>query len=262
MAEDPYGGLAPLLALATDWLARSERTNIPLELTAHALRERGDWRLSIYRTGSEIEGISIVMPGGDWFLEARGPSAAVYLANAAAIRGRRPATLTTTERVRALIGPILSEKGAVSAEHELRTLRCTKAPSAREGRWAASADLPALKEYEMLIDRGQRKLIDTSWEGLVARKELAVFTRNDIVLASIRRYGPAPSFAGIADLFVVQQARRGRIGTALTGFVVGEILAQREAVYVLVDGSDAATVRFYGALGFEDQGTCYKVDFK
>jgi len=178
MAEDPNEGLAPLIALATDWLTLSKRTNIPLELTAHSLRERGDWRLSIYRTGSEIEGVSIVMPRGDWFLEARGPSAAIYLANAAAIRGRRPATLTTTEGVRALIGPILSDKGAVRAEHELRTLRFTKAPSAQEGRWAVSDDLPALKEYERLIDRDHRKLIDTAWEGLIARKELAVFSRN------------------------------------------------------------------------------------
>ena len=118
MGEDPYEGVAPLLDLVTDWLAQSAGTNIPLELAAHSLRERGDWRLSIYRTGPEIEGVSIVMPGGDWFLEARGSSAAIYLANAAAIHGRRPATLTTTERVRALIGPLLSDKGAVSAEHE------------------------------------------------------------------------------------------------------------------------------------------------
>jgi ribosomal protein S18 acetylase RimI-like enzyme len=260
MAEDPNEGLAPLLALATDWLALSERTNIPLELTAHSLRGRGDWRLSIYRTGSEIEGVSIVMPRGDWFLEARGPSAAIYLANAAAIRGQRPATLTTTERALALLRPILSEKGLVGAEHELRTLGCTKAPSAQEGRWAVSADIPALKEYELLLDRDQRNLIDTSWEGLIARKELAVLTRNDAVLASMRRYGPAPSFAGIADLFVVPQARRGRIGTGLAGFVLGEILAQRQAVYVLVDSSDAATLAFYDSLGFEDLGSCYKAD--
>jgi len=262
MSEDPNEGLAPLLALATDWLALSEGTNIPLELTAHSLRERGDWRLSICRTGSKIEGVSIVMPRGDWFLEARGPSAAIYLANAAAIRGRRPATLTTTERVRALIGAILSDKGAVKAEHELRTLRCTRAPSVKEGRWAVSDDLSALKEYELLFDRDQHKLIDTEWEGLIARKELAVFRRKDAVLASIRRYGPAPSFAGIADLFVVPQTRRGRIGTGLAGFVLGEILAQRKAVYVLVDVSDALTLKFYGSLGFEDLGTCYKAYLK
>jgi ribosomal protein S18 acetylase RimI-like enzyme len=218
--------------------------------------------LSIYRTGQEIGGVAIVMPGGNWFLEARGPSAATFLANAAAIHGRRPATLTTPERVGALIRPLLLDKGAIGAEHKLRTLRCTKPLAIKEGRWATSADLRDLEAYEKQIDRDQRRFMDTSWEGLIARKELAVFTSNDAVVASIRRYGPAPSFAGIADLFVVPQARSSEAGTRLTGFVVGEILGRRNAVYVFVDESDAAMLEFYGALGFENLGTCYKVDLK
>ena len=122
--------------------------------------------------------------------------------------------------------------------------------------------MPSLKKYEEQIDRDRRKFMDTSWEGLTARKELAVFARHDAVVASIRRYGPAPSFAGIADLFVLPQARRSQIGTRLTGFVVGEILAQRKAVFVTVDESDSATLEFYGALGFESLGTCYKAELK
>ena len=68
--------------------------------------------------------------------------------------------------------------------------------------------------------------------------------------------------AGIADLFVVPKARRSEIATRLTGFVVGEILAQRKAVYVFVDESDTATLAVYRALGFEDLGTCYKANLK
>lgn len=262
MGEDPYEGVAPLLDLVTSWLAQSVDANVPLELAAHELRWRGDWRLSIYRTGREIEGAGIVMPGGDWFVEARGSPAATFLANAAAIHGRRPATLTTTDRVGALIRPLLSDKDAIGGEHKLRTLRCTKPLAAKEGRWATNADLPRLEEYEKQIDRDQRKLMETSWEGLIARRELAIFGRQDDVVASIRRYGPTPSFAGIADLFVLPQFRRSQIGTLLTSFIAGEILAQRKAVYVFVDESDSATLGFYGALAFENLGTCYKADLK
>ena len=54
--------------------------------------------------GHEIEGVGSSCPGeiGSW---KRGLPAATFLANAAAIHGRRPATLTTTERVGALIRP-------------------------------------------------------------------------------------------------------------------------------------------------------------
>jgi predicted GNAT superfamily acetyltransferase len=43
---------------------------------------------------------------------------------------------------------------------------------------------------------------------------------------------------------------------------VGEILTQRKAVYVFVDESESSTLAFYGALGFEDLGTCYKAYLK
>lgn len=260
MTDDPYEGVAPVFELVADWLARSDGANIPLELAAYELRSRGDWRLSIYRTGPEIEGVGIVTSGAHWFLEAHGVSAAIFLANAAAIHGRRPATLITTERVGELIRPVLSDKGAIGGEHKLRTLRCTMPLAVKEGRWATNADVPSLKRYEEQIDREQRERMDTSWEGLIARTELAVFASNDAVMASIRRYGPAPSFAAIADLFVLPEAGHSQIATQLTGFAVGEILAQRKAVYVFVDESDAATLEFYGALGFEDLGTCYKAD--
>jgi hypothetical protein len=52
------------MAGRSNWLAR------PLvhrwDLAAHDLRWRGDWRPSICRTGTEIEGISVVMPGRHW----------------------------------------------------------------------------------------------------------------------------------------------------------------------------------------------------
>ncbi|MGH9881433.1 MAG: GNAT family N-acetyltransferase, partial [Pyrinomonadaceae bacterium] len=261
-AEDPYAGVAPLLKLASDWLAHSKGGNVPLELAVQELRWRGDWRLSIYRTFKDIQGVSVVMPRGDWFLEAHGTVDAVFLANTAVVHGRRPATLTTTERVSALVRPFLLDQGGIHREHKLRTLKCTKPLAAKGGRWATRADLPRLKKYEKQIDRTQSKLMDTSWEALIARKELAVFTANDSLVASIRRYGPAPSFAGIADLYVVPKARRSNIATRLTGFVVGALLAQRNAVYVFVDESDTSTLAFYRALGFEDLETYYKASLK
>jgi hypothetical protein len=259
-AGDPHESLVPLLSLATDWLARSGGTNIPLELTVHDLRWKGDWRLSIYRTPQDLEGVSVVMPRGDWFLEARGSSAAAFLANAAAVDGRRPATLTTSEAVSALVRPLLSEAGAIDREHKLWMLRSTQPPALKEGRWATADDLPRLREYETHIDRAHVERMDTSWEGLIARKELAVAAEGDHVAASIRRYGAAPSFAGIADLFALDAG--GDISARLTGFVVGELLAGREAVYVFVDEADTAALAFYRGLGFEAVGTCYQAHLK
>lgn len=261
--DDPYEGLAPLLELVAQWLARSSSANVPLELAAHELRSRGDWRLSIHRTGREIEGVSIVMPGGRWFVEANGPAAAGSLTNAAVIRGRHPTTLVTTERVAALIRPLLAEHGAVAGEHTLRVLTCTKAPAVKEGRWAAGPDLRALETYQEQIEAEHRQRMDTSWDSLIARKELAVLVRDDAVVASVRRYGPAPSFAGIADLYMLPQVGRSEIGSHhLAAFVVDDILARRKAVHTLVDDSDAATLALYAALGFEQTATLYKADLR
>ena len=262
-AEDPYESVAPLFKLATDWLTRSATANVALELAVHDLRWRGDWRLSICRTFQDIAGVSVVMPQGDWFLEAHGPSAAVFLANAAVVHGRRPVTLTTSEDGSALVRPFLLDQGGINREYKLRTLRCTRPPADREGRWATANDLPGLVEYENQIDAAEKRLIDTAWERLIARQELAVVDdASGSVVASIRRYGPAPLFAGIADLFVAPNASPSGIAARLTGFVVRELLATREAVYVFVDESDAATLSFYDSLGFEQVGTCYRADLK
>ena len=258
MAEDPYSGIAPLLKLATDWLANSEAETVALELAVHQLRWRGDWRLSIYRTPQDMEGVSVVMPGRHWFLEARGKTAAFVLANAAVVHGRRPATLTTSERVSRLVRPFLSEQNAIDKELKLRILRCTKPAADREGRWATTADLPKLEKYQKQLGREASKFMDTTWKHLIARKDLAILTDRDAVVASIRRWGPAPSVAGVADLFVAAKSRRNEIATRLTGFVVGELLANRKAIYEFVDGADTATLELYRAAGFEDVGAGYR----
>ena len=48
-------------------------------------------------------------------------------------------------------------------------------------------------------------------------------------------------------------SRRDEIAAKLVGFVVNELLTQRQAVYVLVDEQDTPTLDFYRALGFEAQ---------
>ena len=255
--EDFYAQVAPLMSLATDWLARSEGANVPLELAAFSMRWRGDWRLSIFRTPREIQGVSIVMPPGDWFLEARGQLDAALLTNIAAIHGRHPATLTTTEQVSALVRPFLADRGFIEREQKVHLLRCTKPPADKSGRWARRADLSKLKEYEKQIKRGQRQAMDTGWEALIKRKELAIALNGGNVIASLRRYGPAPSSAGIADLSG-GRTRDTKVLAGLTGFVVGELLSNRKSVYVLVEESDASSLTFYRELGFEDAGTLYK----
>ena len=260
--DEPYGQVAPLLQLAMDWLARSEGANVPLELAMYSLRWRGDWRLSIYRTPNEIKGVSIVMPRGDWFLEAQGSLDAAMFANTAAIHGRHPATLTTTERVSALIRPFLADNGVIESEHKVQVLKCTKPPRQARGRWATEADLPQLKKYESRIPADQRKLMDTAWPALIKRKELAVADDNNNILASIRRYGPAPSFAAIADLYEAPTRKPSNVSEELTGYVVGELLRQRKAVYVLVDEADTSSLTFFRELGFKDAETFYRADLK
>jgi hypothetical protein len=260
--EDFYAQVAPLMKIATDWLARSEGVNVPLELAAYSLRWKGDWRLSIFRTPKEIKGVSIVMPPGDWYLQVQGSLDAALLANIAAIHGRHPATLTTTERVSALVRPFLADRGFIEREQKVHLLRCTKPPADTGGRWAKAADLPKLKEYEKQIKRDQLRSMDTAWEALIKRKDLAILPEGDKVIASVRRYGPAPSFAGIADLQGVRSRDITSAMAKLTGFVAGELLSNRKSVYVLVEDSDTSSLTFYRGLGFEDAGTLYKAYLK
>jgi len=257
-ADDPYELVSPLLALADDWLALSEGANIPLELAVHELRSRGEWRLSISRTSERIEGLSVVMPGAHWYLDALRPTIAEMLSNMAVIHGRRPATLTASQEVGGWLRGFLSETGGIRAERAVKLLRCDRAPVEREGRWAADADLTALREYEKGIDPDRLQYMDTSWEVLAAIRGLAVFTSGDLIVGSIRRYGPAPSYAAISDLFVLPDANRAEIAARLAGFVIGEILTRRKVVYVLVDESDVLSLASYRHLGFEDQGSFYR----
>jgi ribosomal protein S18 acetylase RimI-like enzyme len=257
-AEDPYELVSPLLKLAEDWLAQSEGANIPLELALHELRSRGDWRLSICRTPEHIEGVSVVMPRAHWYVEAVRPEVAELLSRMAVIHGRRPATLTTSQQIGNWLRPFLLETGGIDAERRVSLLRCTQPPDAHEGRWATADDVPNLRRYGEEIGRDRSRYMDTSWEVLVAITGLAVFSRDNSIVGSIRRYGPTPSYAAISDLFVRPEARRTGIATNLTGFVVGELLAKRKAVYVLVDEDDTSTLAFYRAIGFEDQGSFYR----
>src|SRR5262245_37241393 len=106
--DDPYQGIFPILNLAEQWLTRSAAGITPLELAAHDLRWTGDWRLSIYRTGAEVGGVSLVMPGGHWLIEATSLLAASSLANVAVVHDRRPTTLTTSRRVAEWLRPLLT----------------------------------------------------------------------------------------------------------------------------------------------------------
>jgi hypothetical protein len=257
-SEDPYAVAAPLLKIAEDWLAAGKGANIPLELAFYEMRWREGWRLSISRTPKEVEGVSVVMPGGHWYLECRRQPIAPMLSNVAVVHGRRAATLTTSARVAEWIKPFLLESGGIRAESQVSLLRCTKAPAVREGRWATTADLADLKMYEQKITGSRKKYLDTSWNVLVALKALAVVTRDNSIVSSLRRYGPAPAYAGISDLFGTSTLKDDETGAKLVGFVVSEILSQRKAVYVLVDEGDASGLDLYRRLGFEDQGTFYR----
>ena len=257
-SEDPYAVAAPLLQLAEDWLAASEGTLVPLELAFHEMRWREGWRLSISRTPKEIEGVSVVLPGGHWYLEVRRPFVADMLSKMAVIHGRRAVTLTTSPGVADWVRTFLLESGGIRAEQRVNLLRCTKRLDAQEGRWATADDLPGLKKFEEQIKSAQQKYLDTSWSMLIALKALAVFSQDKSIVGTIRRYGPVPSYAGITDLFVPPTSGRDEIAAKLVGFVVNELLAQRQSVYVLVDEQDTETLAFYRRLGFEDQGSFYR----
>jgi ribosomal protein S18 acetylase RimI-like enzyme len=180
------------------------------------------------------------------------------LSKMAVIHGHRAATLTTSPGVGDWVRTLLLESGGIRAEQRVNLLRCTKRLDAREGRWATAEDLPDLRKYEEQIKSAQQKYLDTSWNVLIALKALAVFSQDKSIVGSIRRYGPVPSYAGIADLFVLPTSRRDEIAAKLVGFAVNELLAQRQAVYVLVDEQDTRTLDFYRALGFEDQASFYR----
>jgi len=87
---------------------------------------------------------------------------------------------------------------------------------------------------------------------------LAIAVGDDGIIGTIRRYGRAPSSAGIADLYVVPRARRRHVGSHLAGFVANDLLSHRKTVYAAIDESDVASLALHAAVGFAPASTCYR----
>lgn len=242
--EDPYIPAVSLLEIATDWVSRKNSECLPFALELSVLRHRADWRLSIYRTPQGVKGASIVFSGGDWRMEADDEDSALMLANMAVMDRRIPARLTTSERTAALLRPYLIKTGRLRSEGELICLTCEKPPALREGRWATNDDLAALKEFS-----AHPAFPATSWEILIAFRELAVLTREGEIVAAAVVSGKTRTLAGVAAL---------GFEPALVGFIASELLRDSPAVQVSVPEAEAEG---HSSLGFRASGKRYTAVF-
>ena len=142
-------------------------------------------------------------------------------------------------------------------EHDLLAMACRTPPGAGEGRWATLADQPALERYQALYNAERRTTIAPDWDSLLRRPAVAVLERDGRIVAVVKRTADTARYATIGGTWT-DPAFRGRgLAKRLTAFLVGELLAGRPAVHLIVDDDNAADIALYRSLNFDAVGECY-----
>ena len=248
---------------AVTWLADHAHENIGTEIALRAAAAAGaaGVDVAIARRGDgPVTGVSVSSPGGQWWLEAESPDVAAELVAAvAAVPEGWPAKVRTSGLVKSWLLPLLAQRGLRPVrEHDLLAMRCSTPPAVRPagGRWAVSADRPALERYQALYNAERRTSLDPDWDALLRRPSVAVLDDGRIA-AVLKRTADAACYATIGGTWTDPAFRRRGLAGRLTAFVVTEALRDRPAVHLIVDDDNTAAIALYRSLGFEDCGRCY-----
>jgi ribosomal protein S18 acetylase RimI-like enzyme len=256
VAETAVPGVEDALA----WLAEHAHENLGTEIALRSAAQQG-WDVAFTRgPDGRLAGVSVSSSGGQWFLEASSPGATAELVArvTAGSTGGWPAKVTSSGGVKNWLRPELDECGVAPVrEHDLLAMVCRQPPGGGEGRWAAPADRPALERYQTLYNDERSTSVAPDWDSLLRRPAVAVLEEGGSIVAVLKRTADTARYATIGGTRT-DPAFRGRgLAKRLTAFLVGELLAERPAVHLIVDDDNTAAIALYRSLHFEEVGSCY-----
>jgi ribosomal protein S18 acetylase RimI-like enzyme len=253
---------AALLAEALDWLADHAHENLGTEIALRAAAVgAGPWRVATTGRADGLAGVSVWVPGGQWFLEAGGEAPVAELVAAVGQGGAEwPAKVTTSGTVKAWLRALLIGEGGagmITREHDLLAMVCRRPPEYGQGRWAMPADREALERYQAAYNRERGTTTAPDWDGLLRRPAVAVLEENGRIAAVVKRTADTARYATIGGTWTDPTHRRRGLAARLTAFVTAGLLAERPAVHLIVDDDNRAAIALYRSLGFEEVGRCY-----
>ena len=249
-------------AEAIEWLAEHAHENLGTEIAVRAAAAHGGWDIVLTRgPDGGLAGVSVSAPGAQWYLEANGVEAAGELVVGVAGAGRGggwPVKLRTSGAVKAWVQPLLGGLGlAPWREHDQLVMVCREAPRGGAGRWATAADRPALERYQTLYNAERRTNLVPDWDRLLQRPAIAVFVHDGQIVAAVKRTADTARYATIANIWTDPTFRGRGFAARLSAFLLGEVLAERTAVHLIVDDDNHAAIALYRSLGFQATGRCW-----
>ena len=247
------------LAWGVAWLTEHAHGNLGTELAIRAAIDGADqWHVGILDQHGGSAGVSVWLPGGQWFLEADSETAALGLAALVGRGSETPTKLTTSAEVKESIRPWVIDHGwAIAREHDLLAMACTEPVVAGAGRWATPSDREALEEYQDLYNEERSTATAPDWAAVLSRRSVAVLDVDGRIVAVVKRNGYAGHYATIGGTWTRPECRGRGLATRLTAFITAALLQERPAVHLIVDDDNIAAIPLYRSVGFVEVGRCY-----
>ncbi|MEM7155530.1 MAG: GNAT family N-acetyltransferase [Myxococcota bacterium] len=242
---------------ARRWLAEFESE----EIIAEIILGRGvlpvGTDFEILEAGTEVTGVSLVLPSGLWLLHARDPRRLSSFVPQLVARRRPSKVIVPGALVDALVDALPGSTRVGRAHHQ-RAMVCARVQTPGEGRWATLADCDRLEGYAAAYERERRVSVRCDWaREVVPESRVAVLEIERELVSVVRRLGETEHYAMLGGTFTFVRHRGGGYGTALTAFMTQELLGLRPRVHLTVDVDNSAARSTYERVGFRDAGSTF-----